>query len=66
MHTGQPNPQSMTNEYISGKIVLDNSNNNFIFLAIIVSNNFATINYDAHISTKIDYTINHIFRSMTA
>ena len=24
MHTGQPNPQSIVNEYISGKIVLDN------------------------------------------
>ena len=30
-----------------------------------VSNNFATIDYDAHINTKIDYTINHVFRSMT-
>ena len=28
-----------------------------------VSNNFATI--DAHINTKIDYIINHVFRSMT-
>ena len=65
MHTGQPNPQSMINEYISGKIVLDRSNNNFIFPALNVSNNFATIDYDAHINTKIDYTINHVFRSMT-
>ena len=31
MHTGKPNPQSMINENISGKIVLDNSNNKFIF-----------------------------------
>ena len=30
-----------------------------------VSNNFATIDYDAHINTKIDYTINHVLRSMT-
>ena len=28
MHTGQPNPHSMIDEYISGKIVLDNSINN--------------------------------------
>ena len=54
MHKGQPNPHSMIDEYISGKIVLDNPNNNF-----------ATIDYDAHINTKIDYTINHVFRSMT-
>ena len=25
----------------------------------------ATIDYEAHINTKIDYTINHVFRSMT-
>ena len=65
MHTGQPNPHSMIDEYISGKIVLDASNNKSVFPALNVSNNFATIDYDAHINTKIDYTINHVFRSMT-
>ena len=65
MHTGQTNAQSLINEYNSGKIVLDNSNNNFIFPAFNVSNNFATIDYDSHINTKIDYTINHVFRSIT-
>ena len=39
MHTGQPNPQSMINEYISGKIVLNNSNNKLMFPALNVSNN---------------------------
>ena len=65
IHTGQPNPHSMIDENISGKIVVDTSNNKFIFPAINVSNNFATIDYDAKINTKIDYTINHVFRSMT-
>ena len=65
MHTGQPNPHSMIDENISGKIVLDNSNNKFVFPALNVSNNFATIDYDAHINTKIDYTRNHVFRYMT-
>ena len=65
MHTGQPNPQFMINEYISGKLELDNSNHKFVFPALNVSNNFATIDYDAHINTKIDYSINHVFRSMT-
>ena len=65
MHTGQPNPQSMINEYISGKLVLDISNNKFIFPAIHISNNFATIDYDAHINTKTDPTIVHVFCSMT-
>ena len=53
MHAGQPNPQSRINEYISGKIVLDIYN--------IRCNNFATIDFDEHINTKIDYTINHVF-----
>ena len=65
MHTGKPNPHSMIDEYISGKIVVDTSSNKFIFPALNVSNNFATIDYDAHINTKKDYTINHVFRSMT-
>ena len=64
MHTGQPNPTSIMNEYISGKIVLNNSNNKYIFPALNVSNNFATIDYDAPINTKIDYTNIHVFRSM--
>ena len=65
MHLGQPNPTSILNEYISGKIVLNNSNNKHIFPALNVSINFATIDYDAHINNKIDYTNNHVFRSMT-
>ena len=55
----------MTYQFISGKIVLVNSNNKFIHPALNVSNNFATIDYGAYINTKIDYTINHVFRSMT-
>ena len=54
MHTGQPNPHSMIDEYISGKIVLNNSNTKFVFPALNLSNNFATIDYDAHINAKID------------
>ena len=65
MYTGQPNPQSIINENFSGKVVLYTSNNKFMFHALKVSNNFATIDYDAHIKTKIDYTINHMFRYMT-
>ena len=65
MHTGQLNPQSMIIEYISGKIGLDNSNNKFIFPALKFSDNFAIIDCDDHINTKIDYTISHVFPSMT-
>ena len=55
----------MIDAYISGKIILNNSNKKFIFPALNVSNNFATIDYDAHINTKIEYTINHVFRCRT-
>ena len=61
MHTGQPNPSSIINKYFSGKIVLNNFSNKYVFPALNVSN----IDYDAHINTKIDYTIIHVFRSMT-
>ena len=37
----------------------------FKFPALNVSNNFATIDYDAHINKKINYTINNVFCSMT-
>ena len=63
MLTGQPNPSSIIHEHITGKLI--HSNNKYIFLALNVSNNFATIDYDAHVNPKIDYTINHVFRSMT-
>ena len=65
MHTGQPNPQSIINESISGEIVLYSTTKHYVFPALNVSNNFATIDYNAHIITKSDYTINHVFRSMT-
>ena len=65
LHTGQPNPQFFSNEYISNKIVLDNSNNKFIFPALNVLYNFATIDHDDHINTKIDNNINHVFRPRT-
>ena len=65
MHTGQPNPQSVMNEYLSGKMVLDDFNNKVVFPALNGSNNFASVDYDADTNTKTDYTINHVFRSMT-
>ena len=65
MHTGQPNPSSITNDFIFGKIVLNISNNKYVFPAMNVSNKFATIDNDALINTKTDYTINHVFCSMT-
>ena len=42
-----------TNEYNSGELILDPDKNPYVFPALIVSNTFATIAYDAHVITKI-------------
>ena len=65
MNNGQPRPHSIIDQNISGKIQLDTSNQKYIFPALNVSNSFATLDYDAHINTKIDFTKNHVFKSMT-
>ena len=65
MNTGQPKPHSIIDQNISGKIQFDKSNQNYIFPALNISNNVATIKYDAHINTEIDFTTNHVFKSMT-
>ena len=56
MHTGKQNPQSVINEYTSGKLDLDTNNNKNVFPALNNSNKFATIVYDAQINTRTDYT----------
>ena len=56
MHARQPNRHSVINEYFSGKLILNPQNNEYVFPALNVSNNFATIDYNAHYDTKIDNT----------
>ena len=65
MNNGQPRPHSIIDQNISGRMQFDTSNQNHIFPVLNVSNNFATLDYDAHINTKIDFTINHVYKSMT-
>ena len=65
MNNGQPRPHSTLDQNISGRIQFDTSNQKFIFPALNISNIFATLGYDAHINTKSDFTINHVFKSMT-
>ena len=65
MNTEKPKPHSIIDQNISGKIQFDNSNQKYTFPAINISNNFATIDYDAHINTQFDLTVNHVFKSMT-
>ena len=55
MNTGQPRPHSMIDQGISGQIQNDDTNKKYIFPASSISNNFATLDYDAHINTKIDF-----------
>ena len=64
MNTGQSKPHSIIDQNISGKIQFDNCNQKYMFLALNVLNYFANIDYDAHINTKSDFTINHVFKSM--
>ena len=64
MNNGQPRPHSIIDQQFSGKIQFDTSKQKNIFPELNVSKNFATLDYDAHINTKTDFTINHVFKSM--
>ena len=66
MNNGQPKPHSIKDQklverYILILLIRYSSN----IPAQNISNNFATLDYDAHINTKIDFTKNHVFKSMT-
>ena len=65
MNNGQPKPHSIIDQKISGKIQFDTSNQKYLFPALNISNNFTTLDYDAQTNTKIDFTINHVFKSLT-
>ena len=61
MHTGKRNPlqlpedeqyTKLSTQLISGKLV--HTRNELLFPALNSSNNFATIDYGAHLNTKID------------
>ena len=72
MHAGKPNPlrlpqneqyNQLTTQSISGKLF--HTPDKFLFPALNSSNNIATIDYEARINYKIDYAINHVFKSMS-
>ena len=65
MKNGQLRPHSIIDQNISGRIQFDTSNQKYIFPALNVSNIFVTLDYDAHINTKLDFTINYVFKSLT-
>ena len=62
MNNGQPRPHSIIDQKIRGRIQFDTSNKKYIFPALNVS---TTLDYDAHFNTKIDFTVNQVFKSMT-
>ena len=64
MNNGPPRPHSIIDQKISGKVQFDTSNQKYILSALNVSHKFATLDYDAHINTKIDFPIHHAFKSM--
>ena len=65
MNTGKPRPYTTVDNEISGRLILDSTKQQYVFPALNISNNFATGDYEARINTKIDYTIYHVFKSMT-
>ena len=51
---------SSQNQQIIGRLVKDKDK--FLFPPLNSTNNFATIDYDAHVYTKTDYAINHVLK----
>ena len=72
MHTGKFNPlqlledeqyTKLSTQLIFGKLV--HTQNKIFFPALNSSNNFATIDYEAQINTKIAFFINQFFKTMS-
>ena len=68
MHTGKRNPLHLPHNQLntqlnSGK--LKHTQDKIHFPALNSSYNFATIDYEAHINSKSDCFINHVFESMS-
>ena len=75
INTGERNPSILpqneqfnqySSEYhkITGKLIED-KDKKYLFPPLNSTNNFATIDYETQINTKIDYAINHVFKTMT-
>ena len=64
MNNGQPRPHSIIDQNIRRRIQFDTSNQKYKIPALNVSNNFATLDYDAHIKTKISTRIKYSSHNM--
>ena len=72
MQTGNKNPivmpeqnEQISQESMSSKLVYNTLLNRYSFPPLNNSNSFGAVDYDVHVNTKIDYSINHVFKSMS-
>ena len=71
MNTGNKNSivvvkePSLTQSAMSSLLIIDSEKNQFYFPPLNDSNNFGALDNDAHLNTKIGYSINYIFKPMT-
>ena len=71
MNTGNINPfvadenSSLIQNSMSSTLFFEFVKSINYFPPLNGSNNFRTVDYDAHINTKIDYSFDHVFKSMT-
>ena len=53
-------PNSLLNFFLVNSYIIEK----LLFPALNPSNNFATFDSEAHINTKSDYFVNHVFKTM--
>ena len=73
LNTGKRNPLHLPeddqfirysqNQQVTGRLIKDKDK--FFFPQLNSTNNCATIDYDSHVNTKIDYVFYHVFKTMT-
>ena len=73
MNTGKRNPLHLPeddqfirysqNQQVTGRLIKDKDK--FFFPQLNSTNNCATIDYDSHVNTKIDYVFYHVFKTLT-
>ena len=50
---------------MSSPLDYDSVKSKYYFTPLIDSNSFGTVDYDADINAEVDYSVNHLFKSMT-
>ena len=72
MHTGKRNPLQLPEDEQYTRLsvhsissILIHTQNKLLLPALNSTDNFAIFDYETHIKTKIDYSISHIFKTMS-